>query len=74
MNNAVHQPQTVLVLGGTSDIGQAIVSALVSPSLRRVILAVRTPDAVDVEALRFGSAEVVTVAFDADRCRAPRGS
>ena len=65
MNNAVHQPQTVLVLGGTSDIGQAIVSALVSPSLRRVILAVRHPDQVDVESTRFGSAEVVTVEFDA---------
>ncbi len=65
MNNAVHQPQTVLVLGGTSDIGQAIVSALVSPSLRRVILAVRDPDQVDVESLTFGSANVVAVAFDA---------
>jgi decaprenylphospho-beta-D-erythro-pentofuranosid-2-ulose 2-reductase len=65
VNNAVHQPQTVLVLGGTSDIGQAIVSALVSPSLRRVILAVRHPDAVDVDAMSFGSAEIATVAFDA---------
>jgi len=65
VNNAVHQPQTVLVLGGTSDIGQAIVSALVSPSLRRVILAVRNPDQVDVESLTFGSANVVAVAFDA---------
>jgi len=65
VNNAVHQPQTVLVLGGTSDIGQAIVSALVSPSLRRVILAVRNPDTVDVGALSFGSAEISTVAFDA---------
>ena len=65
MNNAVHQPQTVLVLGGTSDIGQAIVSALVSPSLRRVILAVRDPDGVDVEALTFGTAQIATVAFDA---------
>jgi decaprenylphospho-beta-D-erythro-pentofuranosid-2-ulose 2-reductase len=65
VNNAVHQPQTVLVLGGTSDIGQAIVSALVSPSLRRVILAVRDPSQVDVSSMRFGSADVVTVAFDA---------
>ncbi len=65
MNNAVHQPQTVLVLGGTSDIGQAIVSALVSPALRRVILAVRHPDQVETDALQFGSAEIVTVPFDA---------
>lgn len=65
MNNAVHQPQTVLVLGGTSDIGQAIVSALVSPALRQVILAVRRPGDVDVDALRFGSADVTAVTFDA---------
>lgn len=65
MNNAVHQPQTVLVLGGTSDIGLAIVSALQSPALRRVILAVRRPDDVDGDAMSFGSAEVTKVAFDA---------
>lgn len=65
MNNAVHQPQTVLVLGGASDIGQAIVTALVSPALRTVILAVRHPERVDADALRFGDAEVVVVAFDA---------
>ena len=44
MNNAVKQSQTVLVLGGTSDIGRSIVEALVSPALRRVILAVRDPE------------------------------
>jgi decaprenylphospho-beta-D-erythro-pentofuranosid-2-ulose 2-reductase len=65
VNNAVHQPQTVLLLGGTSDIGQAIVRALVSPALRTVVLAVRHPDTLDVGALRFGDAEVVAVAFDA---------
>lgn len=65
MNNAVHQPQTVLVLGGASDIGQAIVSALVSPALRTVVLGVRHPGELDVDALRFGDAEVVAVAFDA---------
>ena len=65
MNNAVKQPQTILVLGGTSDIGQAIVSALVSPSLRRVILAVRHPGEVDVDAMTFGSADIVAVHFDA---------
>ena len=65
MNNAVHQPQTVLVLGGTSDIGQAIVSALVSPALRTVVLAVRHPGDLDVDGLRFGGADVIAVAFDA---------
>jgi decaprenylphospho-beta-D-erythro-pentofuranosid-2-ulose 2-reductase len=65
MNNAVHQPQTVLVLGGNSDIGRAIVERLVSPSLRRVILAVRHPGEVDVDALTFGDADIVAVTFDA---------
>lgn len=63
MKNAVNQPQTVLVLGGTSEIGLAIVDALVSPNLRRVVLAVRNPD--EVEPRRFGDAEVDTVRFDA---------
>lgn len=65
MNNAVHQPQTVLVLGGGSAIGQAIVRALVSPALRTVILGVRHPDELDVAALSFGDATVVAVGFDA---------
>ncbi len=67
MKNAVNQPQTVLVLGGTSEIGRAIVDALVSPALRRVILAVRDPDraAEQTSSWAFGDAEVVMVAFDA---------
>lgn len=63
MNNAVKQPQTVLVLGGTSDIARAIVDALVSPALRRVILAVRDPGLVDDRPV--GEAEVAIVEFDA---------
>lgn len=66
MNNAVAQPQTVVVLGGTSDIGHAIVTELVSPVLRNVVLAVRRPDDVDVAALSFGDAEIVVVPFDAE--------
>jgi len=73
VNNAVKQPQTVLVLGGSSQIGQAIVDALVSPALRRVILAVRDPDALDVESIRFGSANVVAVGFDATETTAHEG-
>ena len=65
MNNAVNQPQTILVLGGTSDIGQAIVGQLVSSALRTVVLAVRRPDDVDTDALTFGDAEIVVVPFDA---------
>lgn len=65
MNNAVAQPQTVVVLGGNSDIGAAIVAELVSPALRTVVLAVRRPDDVDTAVLSFGDAEIVIVAFDA---------
>jgi len=65
MNNAINQPQTVLVLGGGSDIAAAIVARLASPSLRRVVLACRHPDAVDTEHYDAGSAEVVAVTFDA---------
>ena len=65
MNNAVDQPQTIVVLGGTSDLGQAIVAELASPALRTVVLAVRRPDDVDISALSFGTADVVVVEFDA---------
>ncbi len=65
MNNAVPQPQTVVVLGGTSDIGQAIVAELVSPALRTVVLAVRHPPTSTPTRLAFGDAEIVVVPFDA---------
>jgi len=66
VNNAVAQPQTVVVLGGASDIGQAIVAELVSPALRTVVLAVRRPETLDAAALAFGDAEIVVVPFDAE--------
>jgi decaprenylphospho-beta-D-erythro-pentofuranosid-2-ulose 2-reductase len=65
VNNAVSQPQTVVVLGGASEIGRAIVEALVSPALREVVLAVRRPD--EFVAPTFGDANVRCVEFDADR-------
>ena len=65
MNNAVQQPQTILVLGGRSDIARAIVAELASPALRRVILGVRAPVAADTVGLDVGDAEVVAVDFDA---------
>lgn len=39
--NALQQPASVVVFGGTSDIGLAIVRALVSPAMRHVVLACR---------------------------------
>ena len=65
MNNAVQQPQTILVLGGRSDIARAIVAELASPALRQVILGVRAPVAADTVGLDVGDAEVVAVDFDA---------
>jgi decaprenylphospho-beta-D-erythro-pentofuranosid-2-ulose 2-reductase len=64
MKNAIQEPQTILLLGGTSDIGRAIVRELDSPVLRRVILACRRPDEVDVTGLS-DHAEVSAVRFDA---------
>lgn len=41
MENALGQPQTIVLLGGTSDIGLAIVRQLLSPTTRTVVLACR---------------------------------
>ena len=41
MDNALHEPQTIVLLGGTSDIGLAIVRELLSPATRAVVLACR---------------------------------
>ncbi len=64
MQNAIQEPQTILLLGGTSDIGRAIVRALDAPALRTVVLACRRPDEVDTAGLSE-HAEVVTRRFDA---------
>jgi decaprenylphospho-beta-D-erythro-pentofuranosid-2-ulose 2-reductase len=64
VNNAINQPQTILVLGGGSEIARAIVAELVSPALRTVVLAGRHPDdaaAIDVPA----GVTVANVGFDA---------
>ena len=65
MKNAVNQPQSILVLGGGSDIAAAIVAKLASPALRHVVLAVRRPDDLDLSAFSLGDAAVSTIEFDA---------
>lgn len=68
MNDAFGLPQSVLLLGGTSDIGLAIVRALVAARTERVVLAARDREGVEKAAasLRGGGArDVSTVAFDA---------
>lgn len=64
MNNALNQPQTIVVLGGNSDIARSIVAELASPVLRCVVLACRHPATADTTGFAEG-VEVHTVEFDA---------
>ena len=69
MKDALGSVQSVLVLGGASDIALATVRALVARRARRVALAVRDPQRAEdsVRSLRDAGAEQVEVlAFDAD--------
>ncbi|MGH9081635.1 MAG: SDR family NAD(P)-dependent oxidoreductase [Acidimicrobiales bacterium] len=68
MIDAIGRPQSVLVLGGSSEIGQAIVARLVPDRCRTVVLAgregIRLSEAVD-RAKANGAETVESVAFDA---------
>jgi decaprenylphospho-beta-D-erythro-pentofuranosid-2-ulose 2-reductase len=66
MENAFGQPQTIVVLGGTSDIGLAIAHALISPVTRTIVLACRDIERGEQAAasLRDPSIEVAVVPFD----------
>lgn len=69
MRNAVGDVQSVLVLGGGSDIGLAVAFRLVRGGARTVVLAGRRPSsyAGAEQALRdAGATDVSSVAFDAD--------
>ncbi len=65
MINALKQPQTIVVLGGTSDIGRAIASELLSPVTTTVVLACRTPTGVDTAPFERDGVNVMVVGFDA---------
>jgi decaprenylphospho-beta-D-erythro-pentofuranosid-2-ulose 2-reductase len=66
MENALGEPQTILLLGGTSDIGLAIVRRLLNPTTRTVVLACRDLDKGERAAagLRYGDVAVDVIAFD----------
>lgn len=68
MTDALGSPQSVLVLGGGSEIGLAVVRRLVARRARTVVLAGREPErlkpAAD-ELLGLGATTVEVVAFDA---------
>jgi decaprenylphospho-beta-D-erythro-pentofuranosid-2-ulose 2-reductase len=67
MQNGLGQPQTILLLGGTSDIGLAIVRRLISPTTSTVILACRDVDRGERAAagLRHDSLDAEVMHFDA---------
>lgn len=61
MIDALGEPQSVLVLGGSSEIALATVEALPRARLRRVVLAGRASSALDDAALALGNAGIPTV-------------
>lgn len=68
MNDAFGHPNSVLVLGGTSDIARALVRALIAEGSKKVVLAGRDPSGLAdaaAEAKEAGAEFVATVAFDA---------
>src|SRR5829696_2260050 len=65
MENALGEAQTLVLLGGSSDIGRAIVARLVTPSTRTIVLAGRRPEAIVAGDLARPGVDVDVVAFDA---------
>jgi decaprenylphospho-beta-D-erythro-pentofuranosid-2-ulose 2-reductase len=67
MENALGQPQTIVLLGGSSDIGLAIVRRLIGPTTRAVVLACRDVARGERAAagLRHHALDVDVVPFDA---------
>jgi decaprenylphospho-beta-D-erythro-pentofuranosid-2-ulose 2-reductase len=68
MNNAFNHPQTVVVLGGTSEIAGALIDRLIANRCRTVVLAGRDPDALahaTRRATESGAHHVASVVFDA---------
>jgi len=66
--DALGEPQSVLVLGGSSEIARATVEALPRTRLRRVVLAGRPSPELDAAALQLGNSGISTVevaSFDA---------
>ncbi len=69
MNNHYGQPQTVVVLGGSSDIARAIVKRLCVARAHTVVLAGRSEELLDDsarEARQYGASSASTVLFDAE--------
>ena len=67
MQNALGAVQSLLVLGGASDIGKAIAHRLVTDGCRSVVLAGRNPDNMEpvADQLRAAGADVAVTVWDA---------
>ncbi|WP_116998510.1 decaprenylphospho-beta-D-erythro-pentofuranosid-2-ulose 2-reductase [Desertimonas flava] len=67
MENALGEVQTIVLFGGTSEIGRAIVDRLLTPATTTVVLAVRDPESVSIAgtSLERPGLTVDVVAFDA---------
>jgi decaprenylphospho-beta-D-erythro-pentofuranosid-2-ulose 2-reductase len=73
MQNALQQPQTIVLLGGTSEIGRAIVEELLSPVTRTLVLACRNPGEAQPERFAGDQLTVVVEQFDAADTRSHSG-
>jgi decaprenylphospho-beta-D-erythro-pentofuranosid-2-ulose 2-reductase len=65
MQNALNEPQTIVLLGGSSEIGRAIVDELLSPSTRTLVLACRRPAEAQPERFAAEGLQVVVEYFEA---------
>lgn len=65
MQNALHEPQTILLLGGTSEIGRAIADELITPATRTLVLACRRPDDAQPGHFARDGLDIVVEYFDA---------
>jgi decaprenylphospho-beta-D-erythro-pentofuranosid-2-ulose 2-reductase len=65
LQNVLHEPQTIVVLGGTSEIGRAIATELLSDRAHTLVLACRRPDEANTEQFAREGLQVVAEYFDA---------
>jgi decaprenylphospho-beta-D-erythro-pentofuranosid-2-ulose 2-reductase len=75
MKDALGAPQSLLLLGGTSEIGLAIVRELAGSRLEKVVLAGRNESALDAavaDVRAAGVGDVATAVFDADATESHR--
>lgn len=69
MRNALGETQNVVLLGGTSDIGLAIVRRLISPTTENVVLAGRNGDALEQAGRSLGPVAAAVHCVDLDVTR-----